>query len=385
MQYIKRKIENEVKTLAREFPIVAILGPRQSGKSTLVQQLFKKYKYITLEDPDIRKQALNDPRGFLSEIGRRVIIDEAQKAPELFSYLQTASDKHNISGSYILTGSQNYLLSEKISQSLAGRIGIATLLPFSMEELKNQIKDDELNEILVRGFYPRIFDKKIRATSFYKTYMDTYLEKDIRLIKNITKYDIFHKFLQVVAGRNGQVINTLAISNECDISHNTVKEWLNLLERSYIIFTVRPYLKNFNRRITKKPKIFFYDTGLVCYLLNIHNTEHLKIHPFKGSIFETLIISEFVKNNFNLAQNREFYFWRDKQQREIDLIIQDGPQIKILEIKSGQTVRDDFFKHLNYFAKLSKETKEQFIIYTGPNETKANEIKIRNWRNIYKI
>ena len=383
--YIKREIETEIKTLAKEFPIVAIMGPRQSGKTTLARHLFSKYKYISLEDPDIRNQAIADPRGMLADFGTNIILDEIQKVPELFSYLQTASDEHNISGSYILTGSENYLLSEKIAQSLAGRVGITTLLPLSLNEIKAKFNIENLNEVLVKGFYPRIFDKDIRPSSFYSSYIDTYLERDIRLIKNISKFDSFHKFLRVIAARNGQVLNTLTISNECDVAHNTIKDWINLLERSYIIFKLRPYHKNFNKRIVKKSKIYFYDTGLLCYLLNIKNTDHLIGHPFRGEIFEAMVISELIKDNLNNARGRAFYFWRDKQQREIDLIIEDGPIIKTVEIKSTQTIRDNFFKHLSYFDGLSGNTTEPFLIYAGPHEIEIKETKVLRWLSLNRI
>jgi len=383
--YIKREIETEIKTLAKEFPIVAIMGPRQSGKTTLAKHLFSKHKYISLEDPDIRNQAIADPRGTLADFGTNIILDEIQRVPELFSYLQTASDKHNISGSYILTGSQNYLLSEKIAQSLAGRVGIATLLPLSLKEIKNKFDTSNLNEVIIKGFYPRIFDKAIRPGSFYGSYIDTYLERDIRLIKNISKFDSFHKFLRVMAARNGQVLNTLTISNECDVAHNTIKDWINLLERSYIVFKLRPYHKNFNKRIIKKPKIYFYDTGLLSYLLNIKNADHLIGHPFRGELFEALVISELIKDNLNNAKGREFYFWRDKQQREIDLIIQDGPKIKTVEIKISQTIRDNFFKHLRYFDDLTGNKTEQYLVYAGPHEVSVKNIKVLKWMNLDRI
>lgn len=382
--YIKRIIEKEIKILAKEFPIVAILGPRQSGKTTLAKHIFKKYKYISLEDPDVRKIVLNDPRGFLEQYNQDVIIDEVQRIPELFSYIQTASDSRNKPGSFILTGSQNYLLSEKISQSLAGRVGIATLLPFSVEEILEKNKKNSLDSAEIKGFYPRIFEQNIRPSSFYSSYVATYLEKDIRMIKNIINYDSFYKFLKIMAGRSGQVLNTLAISNECDISHNTVNEWVNLLERSYIVFKLSPYHKNFNKRIIKKAKIYFYDVGLLSYFLGIKNKEHLHSHYLKGAIFETLVMSEFMKNNFNRALNFEFYFWKDKSGREVDLIIEDGVKVKSVEIKSGKTIRDDFFKNLKYWNQLAKNN-NSFVVYAGENEFKMDGVRIRSWKNISKI
>ena len=384
--YIKRKIEKEVRQLAREFPIVAILGPRQSGKTTLAKYIFKKYKYVSLEDPDMRNLAIEDPRGFLFQYNKKVIIDEIQRAPELFSYLQTHTDELKETGSFVLTGSQNYLLMENISQSLAGRVGLATLLPFSAEEVTEYNSKLTLEELMFTGFYPRIYDQNIRPSSFYKSYLSTYIEKDIRLIKNIVDYDSFYKFIKIMAGRTGQVLNTLAISNECDISHNTVKEWLSVLETSYITYKLKPFYKNYNKRLIKNSKIYFYDTGFVCYLLGIKNIENLNTHYGKGNIFETFVVSDFIKNNFNKGESRDFYFWRDSQKKEIDLIVDDGINLKGIEIKSGRTVKDDFFKGLGYWNALSKnDPKNSYLIYAGESEHKRKNINIVNWKNTCKI
>ena len=384
--YIKRKIEKEVRQLAKEFPIVAILGPRQSGKTTLARHIFKKYKYVSLEDPDMRNSAIEDPRGFLFQYDKKVIIDEIQRAPELFSYLQTHTDELKETGLFILTGSQNYLLMENISQSLAGRVGLATLLPFSTEEIIKYNQELTLEELMFIGFYPRIYDQNIRPSSFYKSYLSTYIEKDIRLIKNIVDYDSFYKFIKIMAGRTGQVLNTLAISNECDISHNTVKEWLSVLETSYITYKLKPFYKNYNKRLIKNSKIYFYDTGLVCFLLGIKNIENLNTHYGKGNIFETFVISDFIKNNFNKGESNDFYFWRDSQKKEIDLIVDDGINLKGIEIKSGRTIKDDFFKGLNYWNTLSKnDPKNSYLIYAGESEHKRKNINIVNWKSIYKI
>jgi len=384
--YIKRKIEKEIRQLSKEFPIVAILGPRQSGKTTLAKHIFKKYKYVSLEDPDMRSLAIEDPRGFLFQYDKKVIIDEIQRVPELFSYLQTHTDELKETGLFILTGSQNYLLMENISQSLAGRVGLATLLPFSIEEVMKYNPKLTLEELMLTGFYPRIYDQGIRSLSFYKSYLSTYIEKDIRFIKNIVDYDSFYKFIKIMAGRTGQILNTLAISNECDISHNTVKEWLSVLETSYITYKLKPFYKNYNKRLIKNAKIYFYDTGLVCYLLGIKNIENLNTHYSKGSIFETFVVSDFIKNNFNKGKICDFYFWRDSQKKEIDLIINNGVDLKSVEIKSGRTIKDDFFKGLNYWNSLSKNNpKNSYIIYAGESEHKRKDINIVNWKNISNI
>jgi len=384
--FIPRKIEKEIRILSKEFPIVAIMGPRQSGKTTLSKHIFKNYKYVSLEDPDIRNLAIDDPRGFLTQYDNKVIFDEIQRAPELFSYLQTHSDELKQNGSFVITGSHNYLLMEKISQSLAGRVGIVTLLPFSIEEIIKYNKNIELEELIYKGFYPRIYDQNIRPISFYKTYLSTYIEKDARMIKNITDYDTFYKFIRIMAGRSGQILNTVTISDECGISHNTVKDWVSVLETSYIIFKLHPFYKNYKKRLIKSPKIYFYDTGLACYLLGIKNIENLNTHYLKGNIFETFIVSDFIKNNFNKGEDKNFYFWRDSHKKEIDLLIENGAIIKAIEIKSGRTIKNSFFDGLKYWNDLSKNNPENsYLIYSGDANYQKHLINIISWKKIFKI
>lgn len=379
--YIKREIEKEVKTLAREFPIVVLLGPRQSGKTTLSQHLFKNYKYVSLEDFDIRDLAKNDPRKFFEEFPNKVIIDEIQRAPKLFSYLQTHSDKLNKSGQFIITGSQNYLLMKNISQSLAGRVGIATLLPFSYSEINKKIG---LDRILYSGFYPRLHTRRIRPHNFYQSYVDTYLERDIRSFANIEQYDVFKKFLIALSGRTGQILNKTSLAAECGISRETISQWLNILEISYVIFRLPSFHKNYKKQIIKSSKIFFYDVGLVCYLLGIKSVEQVKNHYLRGNIFETMVINEFYKNNFNLGKGYNFYYWRDKKGRELDLVFEKGMEKYGVEIKSGQTMRKDFFKNLQYWEKMDNNNKG-VLIYDGELEmTKGKKIAY-NWRNLGKI
>lgn len=383
---IPRKLERELKILAKEFPVVALLGPRQSGKTTLSKAIFNKYKYVSLEDPDIRSIAIEDPRGFLRQYDKYVIIDEIQRAPELLSYLQSHVDNLNKEGLYIITGSQNYLLMEKVSQSLAGRIGISVLLPFSIEELSNYNIDLQLEKLVFTGGYPRIYDKKIRPSAFYKSYLNTYIERDVRLLKNIVDYDLFIKFLKVLSGRTGQVLNTLAISEDCGISHNTVKEWISILVTSYIIYKLQPYYKNYKKRLIKNPKIYFYDTGLVCYLLGLKNIDNLNTHYLKGNIFETFIISELVKYNYNRGESYNFYYWRDNHRKEIDLLLEEGLTLKSIEIKSGDTIQDSFFKGLKYWNKLScNDPENSYLIYSGDNNLVRDSINILGWKDLIKV
>ena len=381
MTYIKREIEAEIKTLAKEFPIVVLLGPRQSGKTTLAKHLFPKYKYVSLEDLDSRELAKNDPRQFLRIFSEKVIIDEIQRAPELFSYLQTHSDNLAKTGQFIITGSQNYLLMKNISQSLAGRVGIATLLPFSFKELDKKVAIDRL---LYQGFYPRLHSQKIRPHQFYKTYIDTYLERDIRNLVNIKQYDVFKKFLIALAGRSGQILNKSSLVAECQISRETVTEWLNILEISYVIFKMPSFHKNYKKQIVKSSKIFFYDTGLVSYLLGIKSVDQLRGHYLKGSLFETMVVGEFFKNSYNFGKGYNFYYWRDKKGHELDLVFEQGAVKYGVEIKSGQTIRNNFFKNIQYWRDLDKNNKG-ILVFDGNFTGKMQETKIINWKNVGKV
>ncbi len=382
---INRKIIKEIKILAKEFPIVAIMGPRQSGKTTIAKHIFKKHKYVSLEDHDKRRMAINDPRGFLKQYNKNVIIDEAQRAPEFFSYLQTHIDDVKTSGSFILTGSQNYLLMENITQSLAGRVGLVTLFPLSLEELPTENKGDIFKTIF-NGFYPRIFDQKIRPSSFYKTYLNTYLEKDIRLIKNISDYNLFLKFLKLLAGRSGQILNIQTVADDVGIASKTVESWLSVLETSFIIYRLRPYYKNYNKRIVKHSKLFFYDVGLVCYLLGIKKAEELESYYQFGNLFENFIISDLIKYSYNHGELTDFYFWKDNHNNEIDLLMESGNKIKVIEIKSAQTFREEFLKNMSKFIKLEKKKKvEQFLLYGGDENLTYKKTKIIAWDNLKDI
>lgn len=381
--YITRTIEKEVKILAREFPIVTLMGPRQSGKTTLVKHLFKNYKYVSLEDTYIRQMAKNDPEGFFKKYSKKVIIDEMQKVPELFSYLQTHSDKLNKNGQFIITGSQNYLLLEKITQSLAGRVGLATLLPFSYAEIKTFDNLNNTDTLLFEGFYPRKKIQKIRTPQFYGSYIKTYVERDVRDLTNIKNFDNFVRFMTALAGRTGQILKMTELANECEISRETVKRWLNILEASFIIYNLRAYHKNYKKQMIKAPKIFFYDTGLVCHLLGIVTVEQLQNFYLKGNIFETLVVGEFIKNNFNAGSFAKFFYWRNKKGKEVDLIVENNLNIIAVEIKSSKNIRNDFFKNLLYYQKQIKNKEIlKMLIYDGQENYKMQKIQILNWKEI---
>ena len=384
MVYIKRQIEKEVKTLAKEFPIVAVMGPRQSGKTTMIKNVFSKYKYVSLEDSNMRELAENDPKSFLEKFSGKTIIDEVQYAPSLFPYLQIVTDEKNQAGQYIITGSQNYLLLNKISQSLAGRVGIARLLPFSYHEIENKLNNKSVSKIMFAGFYPRIFKENIRPASFYDSYLTTYLEKDVATIFKIKNLEQFRGFLKLLASRSGQILNISSLSNDLDISRITIREWLNILESSFIIFKNPPFFKNYKKQVIKSNKIFFYDTGLVCYLLGIASAEQLEENYLVGNIFETLVASEFLKNDFNRGKRENIYYWRDNKGREIDLIKQEGNYNKGYEIKKTKTIRDNFFKNLSFWETLEKNNTKN-LIYDGTEEYIINKTKIINWRNIFNL
>lgn len=378
---INREIEDEIKILKNEFPIIAILGPRQSGKTTLSKKVFHNYEYVSLEDIDHREFAQNDPRGFLSRYSSNIIFDEIQRVPELISYLQTHADEQKENGKIVITGSHNFLLMEQISQSLAGRVGISKLLPFSLYEIRGASKN--LNDFLYSGMYPRIYDQHIRPEKFYKNYISTYVEKDVRQIKKITDLDNFMKFIKILAGRTGQILNLSGISEECGISHNTVKEWISVLEASFIVYRIQPYHKNYKKRLVKNPKLYFTDTGLVCNLLGIRNRDDLDYHFLKGNIFETFVLSEFIKYNFNYGEMLQFYFWRDNHQKEIDVIIDFGTKHFGIEIKSSETLQEKYFAGLKYWEKLSGDDPPSlFLIYGGTENLVRNKMNVVSWNSI---
>lgn len=384
---IQRTISKKLLHLAGLFPVVSITGPRQSGKTTLVKSTFPDYKYVTLEDPDIRMIALNDPRKFLLSHKKGMIIDEAQRAPELFSYIQGIVDQSNKEGEFIITGSQNFLLLEKISQSLAGRVAILKLLPFSNQELNYAgIDTKDVDKLIFDGQYPRLYDKGINPTNFYPNYIQTYIERDVRLIKNITNQSTFIKFMKMCAGRTGQPLNVSELANSCGITQVTVNSWLSILQASFIVYFLQPHHKNFNKRLVKMPKLYFYDTGLACSLLGIKDNEQLALHFTYGSLFENFIINEFIKYTFNKGGIPEYYFWRDKAGKEIDLIAEKDNNLFAFEIKAGKTFNNDFFKNLNYWNKISGNPHENtYIIYGGNKSFDIDNGKIISWHKLGQI
>lgn len=379
---IKRNCEDKLRSLAKSFPAIAVTGPRQSGKTTVVKKVFPDKPYVNLEDPDTRRYAQDDPRGFLSRYPNGAVLDEVQRVPDLFSYLQGILDEKNEPGLFILTGSQNFLLMENITQSLAGRIALLNLLPFSLEELSGAgIMFGSFEEYAIRGFYPRVYDKDIKPRDLYSNYVSTYLERDLRSLKNIQDLHVFHTFLKLCAHRNGQLINLSSLATDCGITHNTAKSWLSVLETSFIIFFLRPYYKNYNKRLVKMPKMYFWDTGLASYLADIEDQKHLCYHPLRGVLFESLIIAEFFKKKYNIGEIPQLYFWRDKNGHEIDCIIDRGDRGALsIEMKSGKTIAPDFFDQLKHFQRLTKAgSQDSYVIYAGDQIQTHNSAQVVPW------
>ncbi len=383
---IKRAISKKILQWSKQYPIVTITGPRQSGKSTLCKMLFPKKDYVSLEDIDERSFAFRDPRGFLDRFKKGAVIDEVQRAPELFSYIQTIVDRHNKDGFFILTGSHQFELMESISQSLAGRTALARLLPFSFTEAYRQKnRFPNLDRLMFTGFYPRIFDKKLDPTEAMSFYVNTYIERDVRKLVNVKDISKFETFVKLCAGRTGQILNLSNLGNDCGIDQTTVKRWISTLEASYIIKLLRPFHKNFNKRLIKSPKLYFLDTGLASYLLGIHNESQMQTHPLRGALFESYVISEILKIRYNAGKVDNLYYFRDNVGNEVDLVMDHGAHVNQIEIKSGQTINKDFFKGLNYFSKLNKNIDKSYIIYSGTQNHIERDVGITCWQNIDNI
>jgi predicted AAA+ superfamily ATPase len=378
---VKRSLTEKVRKLAEKFPVISISGPRQSGKTTLARACFPEYDYVNLELPDIRSMAYEDPREFLNTYRKGLILDEVQNVPEIFSYLQVFADESKQPGKYILTGSQNFLLLEKISQSLAGRAAILTLLPFSLEEItETGFKSHSHADYLFKGSYPAVFDKEIEPTDFYPSYIQSYLERDVRSIINIGNVLNFRKFLGIIAGRTGQIINYTSIANDTGVDQKTIQRWLSVLEASYIVFLLRPFHKNFSKRLIKSPKLYFYDTGLACSLLGIKKADDTGFHFLKGALFENLVISEIAKHYFHRGIRPDLYFWRDNTGNEVDCLIEEGLRTKAIEIKAGTTIGEDFFNGLKYYQKISGiPVNELFLVYGGVQSQKRSQAKVVSW------
>lgn len=380
---IKRDISGHLTDLAQKYPVVTVTGPRQSGKTTLVREVFKNKKYINLEHPEERDFAHSDPTGFFKKIPDGAVLDEIQRAPELLSYIQVMVDEKKQNGMFILTGSQQFDLLESISQSLSGRTALLKLLPLTLSELSGHTTYSGMNDVLYQGFYPRIFDQGLNPTQGYGDYFETYVERDLRQLIQVKNLSLFRKFVKLCAGRTGQLLNINSIGNDIGVSHTTVRQWLTILETGFIIFLLEPYHKNIRKRLVKSPKIYFYDTGLAAYLLGIEESSHLESHPIRGNLFENLVVMEFLKYRFNQGKKNNLNFYRDSTGNEVDIIYNVAQKMLAVEVKSGQTVSKDYFKGLKALDKVvGEDVSARAIIYGGDREEVRSETQISNYFNI---
>jgi len=387
MKLIPRTAQKTLQKLAKSYPALVVTGPRQSGKTTLTQVVFPEKPYVSLEELDMRDFAENDPRGFLSQYPEGAILDEVQRCPDLFSYLQSRLDTQKKMGLFILTGSQQFGLVSRISQSLAGRVAKVSLLPFSFHELQAAKKAPKsVAELLFKGLYPPIYDRKLEPGIWYNNYVSTYLERDVRQLINVRDLSAFQRFVRICAARTGQLLNLSSLASDCGISHNTAKAWISVLEASYIVHLLQPHHKNFNKRLIKSPKLYFHDTGLASWLLNIQSAEQLATHPARGQLFETWVVSELLKYRLNDALSSNIYFWRDSTGNEIDVLIEQADKLLPIEIKSGQTIARDFFDGLKSYQSMAGDNVDQMVLVHGGTQLQHREgIDVIPWQKIHDL
>ena len=381
MNDVRRLAENELQRCADHFPVVTVLGPRQSGKTTLVKSYFKNYSYINLEDPEFYDLAKNDVNAFFSMIKGPAILDEVQRIPELLDKIQVIVDERKENAQFILTGSFQQGLKSAISQSLAGRTAIINLLPFSIQELNSVGIDFSKDEFLYQGFMPRLYSEGQPADLLYRSYFQTYVERDVQTLLNVKNKALFEKFLHILAGRIGQVVNYESLANDTGVSKTTVEQWISVLESSFIIFKLEPYFENYTKRLIKSPKIYFYETGLASYLLGIKNPDQISRDPLVGNLFENMVIVEILKSQFNKGMEKSLYYFRDSKGFEIDLIIADGRKIIPVEIKSASTYNRDFSKNLKKICSFAPNAFSPTVIYSGNLEIESEEVKYINFKN----
>jgi len=386
MNIINRSIEQIIRELSKKYPVITITGHRQSGKTTLAKKMFPGKEYISLENPDLRELAEMDPRSFLAKIKDGAVLDEIQRTPNILSYLQEAVDQDPEKGKYILTGSNQFLLMNEISQSLAGRTVILKLLPLTINEAGLFEHKYNTNQLLYRGFYPGIYKDGLNPTIAYRSYFETYIERDLRQMVHIKNLHTFQTFVRLCAGRIGQVFNASNLSNEIGVSVPSIKAWISILEASYIVFLLPPYFENIGKQLIKTPKLYFHDVGLAAYLLSIEIDKQIERDPLRGALFENLVVSELMKMRYNQGLDHNMFFYRDKHQNEIDIIFKKGRQLIPLEVKSARTFTPSFLKNLHYFKKIFPNNIEGgFVVYDGDAEQQIQNFRIVNYRNISDI
>uniref|UniRef100_A0A832EBC0 ATP-binding protein n=1 Tax=Desulfacinum infernum TaxID=35837 RepID=A0A832EBC0_9BACT len=395
---IPRHLTSKLLQAARLFPVVSLTGPRQSGKTTLVRDVFKDYHYASLEMPDLRRFALEDPRGFLAQFDGPVILDEVQRVPDLFSYIQGLVDEHpDRTGRFILTGSHNFLLLQSISQSLAGRCAVLHLLPFSWAEISRRNSmpleglgkslpgpcprpEKGLFDVLFTGFYPAIHARDLPPQEWLAAYYQTYVERDVRTIVNVGDVEAFGRFVRLCAGRCGQVLSLSSLANDCGISHTTARRWLSVLEASFIITLLRPYHKNFGKRLIKSPKLYFLDTGLLCFVLQIRTPEELWHRSERGAVFESFVVSELLKNFVHRGERPALSFWRDAAGREVDVVVERGDDVTAVEAKSAMTVVSDLLRPLQSWRNLTGMPDAPCaLIYGGDDAFRRSGVVVYPW------
>jgi hypothetical protein len=379
---IPRQATQTLQNFAKGYPVLAITGPRQSGKTTLAQQTFPAKPYLSLEDLDNRAYAQEDPRGFLGRFPHGAVLDEVQRCPNLFSYLQTRVDADKQVGQFILTGSQQFGLLSGISQTLAGRVGLVQLLPFSLQELHQANQSVvSLDKLLWQGLYPPLYDRDLAPTQWYANYVMSYVERDVRQVIEVHNLSLFQRFLKMCAARCGQLLNMSAMANDCGVTHKTIAAWLSVLEAGYIVFLLQPHHQNFGKRLVKTPKLYFYDTGLAAYLLGISNAEHLSFHPSRGALFENWVITELLKQRFNQGLASNLYFWRNSTGEEIDVVCEIGEKLQPIEVKSGQTYQTEFLNNLNKWGQYAGQMGlPARLVYGGERSMERNNVQIQGWR-----
>ncbi len=379
-----RQLAPTLRRLADIFPVVAMTGPRQSGKTTLARSFFADKPYVSLEDPSERSFALDDPRGFMARFRAGAIFDEAQRWPDVFSYLQGMVDADRVPGRFIVTGSQQFGLLAGVSQSLAGRVGLTRLLPLSLAEMPIQAgQATTLDATMLQGGYPAIHAQGLDPGDWFASYVATYIERDVRQVLNVQDLSAFQRFLRLCAGRVGQMLNLSMLAGEAGITHGTARAWLSVLESSDLVYLLPPYHRNFGKRLVKTPKLHFLDVGLACWLLGIRSPEALALHPLRGALFETLVVSEFIKARFNQGQPADLYFWRDNNGLEADLLFEQGGALQTIEIKSGQTATSDYIRAGQRSARFAgEEALMPWLIYGGDDSYERAGVRVMGWRNL---
>jgi predicted AAA+ superfamily ATPase len=381
---IPRQAAPVLQKLALGYPILAITGPRQAGKTTLAQTTFPDKRYLSLEDPDQRAFAEEDPRAFLARLPQGAILDEAQRCPALFSYLQTRVDAEKKMGQFVLTGSQQFGLLSNITQTLAGRVGMVQLLPFSLQEMqRGELAINDLDDLMWRGMYPPVHDRQLAPEQWFANYLVTYVERDVRQLIEVQNLSLFQRFIKLCAARCGQLLNLSSLASDCGVSHKTVRAWISVLEASYVVFLLQPHHQNFGKRLVKTPKLYFVDTGLAAFLLGIRDPQHLSIHSARGALFENFVISELLKRRYNQGLPSNLFFWRNNAGDEVDLVIEQGEQLIPVEIKSGQTFTSDFLAGLQKWMRLAGETcLAPRLVYGGEENMTRSGVLVQSWKAI---